>query len=127
MAIATCSSALSDRALCTSIALARYDEFTCAGRRWVSSAAGGQVEAAPRGITAFFGRLMPPDLGRHTLNCGASELLRTFEPRHKLHMDSEAKSWYLQDMWQTDRFFDVVVIAAGVGSTAQIVLVFFAL
>jgi len=70
---------------------------------------------------------MPPDLGRHTLNCGASELLRTFEPRHKLHMDSEAKSWYLQDMWQTDRFFDVVVIAAGVGSTAQIVLVFFAL
>jgi type I restriction enzyme, R subunit len=29
MAIATCSSALNDRALCTSIALARYDELTC--------------------------------------------------------------------------------------------------
>jgi len=42
-------------------------------------------------------------------------------------MGSEAKPWYLQDMWQTERFFDVVVIAAGVGSTALIVLVFFAL
>ena len=29
MAIATCSSALNDRALCTSIALTRYDEVTC--------------------------------------------------------------------------------------------------
>ena len=29
MAIATCSSALNDRALCTSIALTRYDELTC--------------------------------------------------------------------------------------------------
>ena len=38
MAIATCSSALNDRALCTSNSLARYDEFTCVGRRWISSA-----------------------------------------------------------------------------------------
>jgi hypothetical protein len=30
-------------------------------------------------------------------------------------------------MWQTDRLFDVVVIAAGVGSKELIVLVFFVL
>ena len=50
MAIATCSSALNDRALCTSIALARYDELTCVGRRWVSSASGDTFE----GDAGFF-------------------------------------------------------------------------
>jgi hypothetical protein len=35
--------------------------------------------------------------------------------------------WYFWDMWHTDRLFDFVVIAAGLGSTALIVLVFFAL